>query len=61
VATFAGSPTDLAVSGQWMGVIDGGNGSGSNASIFQISPEGEVALQFTLKIPNPINGAAIIN
>ena len=61
VATFVGLPTDLAVAGNWMGVIDGGNGSGSNASLFQISPEGELSLQYTLRIPNPINGAAIVN
>ena len=61
VATFNGSPTDLAASGKWLGVIDGGNGNGSNASIFQISPEGELTPQFTVRIPNAINGAAIIN
>ena len=60
VAQFAGSPTDLAVDGTLMGVIDGGDGITSNASLFDINQEGELQLRFAVKIAGPINGAAII-
>jgi hypothetical protein len=60
VAKLTGAPTDLAVSDSLLGVIDGGNGMLSNLSLFDIDSEGELTLRFTLKIPGPINGAAII-
>jgi hypothetical protein len=60
VARFAGPPTDLAVDGTLMGVIDGGDGITSNASLLDINPEGELQLRFAVKIAGPINGAAII-
>jgi len=60
VAKLNGAPTDLAAAGGLLGVIDGGNGTVSNASLFDISPEGELALRFAVKIPSPINGAAIM-
>jgi len=60
VATLMGAPTDLAAAGSILAVIDGGDGTNSNASVFDISSEGELALRFTVKIPSPINGAAII-
>jgi hypothetical protein len=59
-ATLSGPPTDLDASGDLLGVIDGGNGSTSNASVFGIDAEGELALRFAVKIARPINGAAII-
>jgi hypothetical protein len=60
VARFAGPPTDLAVDENVMAVIDGGDGVTSNASLFDIDGEGELALRFAIKIAGPINGAAII-
>jgi hypothetical protein len=60
-ATLSGSPTDLTIDGTLLGVIDGGNGSISNASLFNIDSEGELTLSFTVKIPGAINGAAIID
>jgi hypothetical protein len=60
VASLAGPPTDLAAANGLLGVIDGGSGSGSNASIFTVSPEGELTLRISIRIPSPINGAAII-
>jgi hypothetical protein len=59
-ATLGGAPTDLAADGSLLGVIDGGSGGNSDVSLFDIDSEGELALRFTLKIPSPINGAAII-
>ncbi len=61
VATLSGAPTDLAASGTLLGVIDGGDGTNSNASLFDISSEGELTLRFALRIPSAINGAAVIN
>jgi hypothetical protein len=61
VATLAGAPTDLVADGTTLGVIDGGTGGVSNASLFDIDSEGELTLRFTVKISGPINGAAIIN
>jgi hypothetical protein len=60
VATLAGAPTDLAADGTLLAVIDGGDGVNSNASLFDIGAEGELTLRFAMKIPSPINGAAII-
>jgi hypothetical protein len=60
VAKLSGAPTDLAVEGRLLGVIDGGNGTTSNASVFAIDSEGELTLQFAVKIAGPINGAAFI-
>lgn len=60
VATLSGAPTDLFVAGGLLGVIDGGNGTVSDASVFNISSEGELTLSFAVKIPGPINGAVII-
>ena len=60
VATLSGAPTDLAIDGSLLGVIDGGNGSVSHASLFSIDSEGELTLLFAVKIPGAINGAAII-
>ena len=59
-ATLTGPPTDLAADGGLLGVIDGGDGSTSNASLFDIDSEGELSLRFAVKIAGPINGAAII-
>ncbi len=53
VARFSGAPTDLAVDGTLMGVIDGGDGITSNASLFDIDPEGELKLRFAVKIAGP--------
>jgi hypothetical protein len=61
VAALAGAPTDLFADGNLLAVIDGGNGSVSNASVFEISSEGELTLLFAVKIPSPINGAVIVN
>ena len=61
VATFTGAPTDLAVEGSLLGVIDGGDGSTSNASLFDIDSEGELRLRFAVKVAGRINGAAIVN
>jgi len=60
VAKLSGSPTDLDAKGQLLGVIDGGDGMTSNASLFDIDSEGELTLRFAVKVPGPINGAAII-
>jgi hypothetical protein len=60
VATLAGAPTDLAADGNLLALIDGGDGVNSNASLFDIGAEGELTLRFAMKIPSPINGAAII-
>jgi hypothetical protein len=60
VAKLNGSPTDLDVTGQLLGVIDGGDGVNSDVSLFAIDPEGELTLRFSLKIASPINGAAFI-
>ena len=46
--------------GNLLGVIDNGDGVSFDASLFEISAEGELTLRFTLKIASPINGAAII-
>ena len=60
VATLSGAPTDVAVADGMLGVIDGGSGGISNASLFDIDSEGELALRFSVKIAGAINGAAII-
>jgi hypothetical protein len=60
VATLAGAPTDLAIKGTLLGVIDGGNGAYSDVALFNISSEGELTMSFTMKITAGINGAAII-
>jgi hypothetical protein len=60
LATFAGKPTDIAIDQALLGVIDTGDGTTANASLFDIDSEGEVTLRFTVKITGPINGAAII-
>jgi hypothetical protein len=60
VANLSGAPTDLSIQNKMLGVIDGGDGVNSNVSIFDIGSEGELTLRFALKIPSPINGAAII-
>lgn len=60
VATLSGAPTDLAIQNSLLGVIDGGNSVNSDVSLFDIDSEGELTLRFALKIPSPINGAAII-
>jgi hypothetical protein len=60
VATLTGAPTDLAVDENLLGVIDGGSGNTSNASLFDISAEGELTLRFAVKIAAPINGAAFV-
>ena len=39
-ATLTGPPTDLTVDGSLLGVIDGGDGHASNASLFDIDSEG---------------------
>ena len=58
---FNGSPTDLYASGSLLGVVDGGDGTTSNASILTIDGQGELTLKFAVKITGPTNGAAIIN
>lgn len=60
VATLLGAPTDLFASGSLLGVIDGGDGVNSNASLFDMTAEGELSLRFAVRIAGPINGAAII-
>jgi hypothetical protein len=60
VARLAGAPTDLTADQNLLGVIDGGDGTASNVSLFDIDAEGELALRFAVKIAGPINGAAII-
>jgi hypothetical protein len=57
---FGGSPTDLAADGDLLGVIDGGDGTNSTVSVFDIDSEGELTRRFAVAIPAPINGAAII-
>jgi len=59
-ATLSGAPTDLYAYGSLLAVIDGGDGTTSNASVFTIDPEGELTLSFAVKITGAINGAAII-
>lgn len=60
VASLNGPPTDLAAAQNLLGVIDGGDGTTSNASVFDVDGEGELTLLFTVKIAGPINGAAIV-
>jgi hypothetical protein len=60
VATLTGAPTDLAILGSLLGVIDGGNGAYSDVTLFNVSSEGELTMSFTMKITGGINGAAII-
>jgi len=60
VATLTGAPTDLAIKGTLLGVIDGGNGAFSDVTLFNISSEGELTMSFTMRITASINGAAII-
>jgi hypothetical protein len=60
LATLGGSPTDLAVDGGLLGVIDGGNGSTSNVSLFNIDAEGELTRTVGISMAGAINGAAII-
>ena len=60
VATLSGAPTDLDVQAGMLGVIDGGTGGVSDASIFNIDSEGELTLRFSVKITGAINGAAIM-
>jgi hypothetical protein len=60
VAKLGGAPTDLAAEDGLLGVIDGGDGGMSNASLFDIDSEGELSLRFAVKIAGSINGAAII-
>jgi hypothetical protein len=60
VAKLGGAPTDLDIQNGLLGVIDGGMGGISNVSLFDISSEGELTLRFALKVPSPINGAALI-
>uniref|UniRef100_Q025Y5 3-carboxymuconate cyclase n=1 Tax=Solibacter usitatus (strain Ellin6076) TaxID=234267 RepID=Q025Y5_SOLUE len=59
-ARLNGSPTDLAATDNLLGVIDGGDGTTSNVSLFDIDSEGELTLRFAVKIAGPINGSAII-
>jgi hypothetical protein len=59
-AQLAGSPTDLAIQNNLLGVIDGGNGVTSDVSLFDIDAEGELTLRFAVKVASPVNGAAII-
>lgn len=59
-AQLTGAPTDLAVHGALLGVIDGGDGTNADVTLFDIDSEGELSLHFSLMIPSPINGAAII-
>jgi len=60
IAKLAGSPTDLDIQGNLLGVIDGGDGVNSNVSLFDIDVEGELTLRVALPIASRINGAAII-
>ena len=53
VAKLSGSPTDLAVQDNLLGVIDGGDGAISNVSLFDIDSEGELTLRFAVKIAGP--------
>jgi hypothetical protein len=58
---FQGAPTDLYAAGNLLAVIDGGDGTTSNASVLTIDGAGELTLKFVVKIAGAINGAAIIN
>jgi hypothetical protein len=60
VAALLGPPTDLVAAGTLLGVIDGGDGTNSNVSLFNIDSEGELTLRFSQRISGPITGAAII-
>ncbi|HXA50923.1 MAG TPA: hypothetical protein VNV86_11485 [Candidatus Acidoferrum sp.] len=60
VAKLGGAPTDITVDENLLGVIDGGDGTTSNATLFEIDSEGELTLRFAVKIAGPITGAAII-
>jgi hypothetical protein len=60
VARLNGPPTDLAAVDGILGVIDGGDGANSNATLFAIDAEGELTQMFAVKIAGAINGAAII-
>jgi hypothetical protein len=61
VAKLSGSPTDLDIQDNLLGVIDGGSdGANSTASLFDIDSEGELTLSLAFKIPGAITGAAII-
>jgi hypothetical protein len=60
VARFNGAPTDLAIDQGLLGAIDGGDGTTSNASLFDIDTEGNLTLRFAVRIAGPINGAAIV-
>jgi len=60
VAKLMGAPTDLAVQGNLLGVIDGGSQGESDITLFNISSEGELTLRFASTIAAPIDGAAII-
>ncbi len=61
VAKLNGAPTDLAIQGNLLGVIDGGDGANySDISLFDLDSEGELTLRFALKVTSAINGAAII-
>ena len=60
VARLSGGPTDLDIKGNLLGVIDGGDGTNSDVSLFDMNSEGELTLRFAIKIPSPINGAAIM-
>lgn len=59
-ATLTGSPSDLAIQGNLLGVIDGGNGVNSDVTLFDVNSEGELTQLFALTIRSAINGAAII-
>jgi hypothetical protein len=60
VTTLSGSPTDLDIKGSLLGVIDGGDGVTSNATLFDMDSEGELTMRFAVKITGAINGAAIM-
>jgi hypothetical protein len=49
VAKLMGAPTDLAVDRNLLGVIDGGDGVTSNASVLEIDAEGELTLSFAVR------------
>lgn len=60
VAKLSGPPTDLAIEAGMLGVIDGGDGTTSNVTLFDLGAEGDLTVRFAVKIAGPINGAAII-
>jgi hypothetical protein len=60
VATLNGAPTDLTVQNSLLGVIDGGSGGISDISLFNLTTEGELNLEFSLQIAGPINGVGIV-